>query len=191
MGYFDEEILESKRELERQKHTTLETGIYAGDELINFTQITLPNSKIKIYIPQQFIVMPEMVKDMKYPSKSAPDLIITSLDSIVNFGFNILPILIEKGSTKVMSGQFQNALRNVNPSLRIKNQMSDVVTEQGNEVSWFDFKGYSLDGQTYNKMYMIRMRNTVLHGIFNCPINIMDQWTDIVEKCFMSVEEDI
>lgn len=29
MGYFDEEILDAKRELERLKHTALETGIYA------------------------------------------------------------------------------------------------------------------------------------------------------------------
>ena len=33
MEYFDEEILEARRELERLKHTTLETGIYVGDEL--------------------------------------------------------------------------------------------------------------------------------------------------------------
>jgi hypothetical protein len=41
MEYFDEEILEARRELERLKHTTLETGIYVGDELITFTNITL------------------------------------------------------------------------------------------------------------------------------------------------------
>lgn len=45
MEYFDEEILEARRELERLKHTTLETGIYVGDELITFTNITLPQTK--------------------------------------------------------------------------------------------------------------------------------------------------
>ena len=95
MEYFDEEILEARRELERLKHTTLETGIYVGDELITFTNITLPQTKIHIYLPEQFIVMPDLVKDMKYPSKNAPDLIITSLDSMVNFGFNILSVSME------------------------------------------------------------------------------------------------
>ncbi len=80
MEYFDEEILDAKRELERLKHTTLETGIYVEDELLTFTQVTLPSSKIRIYLPEQFIVMPDMVKDMKYPSKNAPDFIVTSLD---------------------------------------------------------------------------------------------------------------
>ena len=191
MEYFDEEILEARRELERLKHTTLETGIYVGDELITFTNITLPQTKIHIYLPEQFIVMPDLVKDMKYPSKNAPDLIITSLDSMVNFGFNILSVSMEEGDTKVMSSQFQNALRNVNPSIKIKKQVNDVTTEHGNEMSWFDFKGYLIDGQNYNSMYLVKMRETVLHGIFNCPMQFKDEWGEIAEKCFMSIEEEL
>ena len=191
MEYFDEEILEARRELERLKHTTLETGIYVGDELITFTNITLPQTKIHIYLPEQFIVMPDLVKDMKYPSKNAPDLIITSLDSMVNFGFNILSVSMEEGDTKAMSSQFQNALRNVNPSIKIKKQVNDVTTEHGNEMSWFDFKGYLIDGQNYNRMYLVKMRESVLHGIFNCPMQFKDEWGDIAEKCFRSIEEEL
>lgn len=191
MEYFDEKILDAKRELERLKHTTLETGIYVEDELITFTQITLPDSKIRIYLPEQFIVMPDMVKDMKYPSKNAPDFVVTSLDSTVNFCFNILPVLIEEGDTEVMSSQFQNALQNVNPSIKMKNRTSNIFTDQGNEMSWFEYKGYALDGQNYNRMYIVKMRKTVLHGIFNCPMRVKEQWSEIVEKCFLSVEEEM
>ncbi len=191
MEYFDEDILEAKRELDKQRHTTLETGIYAGDELITFSQVTLPDSKIRIFLPEQFIVMPDVVKDVKYPSKNAPEYIVTSLDSLVNFAFNILPVFLELGDTKVMSSQFQNALRNVNPSVRIKNQTDELATSQGNEMCWFDFKGYAIDGQNYNRMYIVRMRNTVLHGIFNCPMELKEQWEDIVEQCFLSIEEEV
>lgn len=135
--------------------------------------------------------MPDMVKNMKYPSKNAPDFVITSLDSTVNFCFNILSVLLEEGETKVMSSQFQNALQNVNPSIKIKNITSDIFTDQGNEMSWFEYKGYALDGQNYNQMYIVRMRKTVLHGIFNCPMRIKEQWSGIVEKCFLSVEEEM
>lgn len=191
MEYFDEDILEAKWELEKQRHTTLDTGIYAGDELITFSQVTLPNTKIRIFLPEQFIVMPDIVKDVKYPSKNAPDYIITSLSSMVNFGFNILSVVLETGDTKVMSSQFQKALHNVNPSIIIKNKTDDLVTNQGNEMCWFDFKGYAMDGQNYNRMYLVRMRDTVLHGIFNCPMQYKEQWEDIVEQCFLSIEEDV
>ncbi len=189
MEYFDEDILEAKLELEKQRHTTLDTGIYAGDELITFVQITLPNSKIRMFLPEQFIVMPDIVKDVKYPSKDAPNYIITSLSSMVNFGFNILPVFLETEDIKEMSSQFQKALHNVNPSIRIKNHENDLVTYRGNEMCWFDFKGYAIDGQNYNRMYLVRMRNNVLHGVFNCPMQYKEQWEDIVEQCFLSIEE--
>ncbi len=191
MEYFDEDILEAKLELEKQRHTTLDTGIYAGDELITFVQITLPNSKIRMSLPEQFIVMPDIVKDVKYPSKDAPNYIITSLSSMVNFGFNILPVFLETEDIKEMSSQFQKALHNVNPSIRIKNHENDLVTYRGNEMCWFDFKGYAIDGQNYNRMYLVRMQNNVLHGVFNCPMQYKEQWEDIVEQCFLSIEEDV
>ena len=183
MEYIDEEILEARRELELMKHNTLETGIYVEDELITFTKIILPDTKISIFLPEQFIVMPDMVKDMKYPSKNAPDLVVTSLDSKVNFGFNILPVLMEAGDTEELSRQFQNAIHNVNPSIRIKNQTSGETMEQGNEMSWFDFKGYTLDELNYNRMYLVRMRKTVLHGVFNCPMRVKEQWESRIVPC--------
>lgn len=191
MDYFDEEILEARMELERYQHTTLETGMYAGDELITFSRITLPGTKIYLYLPEQFIVMPDLVKDAKYPSKNAPDFVVTSKDGTVNFGFNILPDVLEEGETETMSSQFQRAICNINPSVRIKNQTGENKTEHGNEMSWFDFKGYTLDGQNYNRMYIIRMRDTVLHGIFNCPMQYKDAWSEIAGQCFRSVEEEI
>lgn len=191
MEYFDEEIINAKRELERLKHTTLKTGIYVGDELITFTKMDIPDTEISMYLPEQFIIMPDMVKEMKYPSQNAPDLVVTSLDSMVNFAFNVLPVVLEAGDTEIMSSQFQNALSNVNPSIKIKNQTSDLTTDQGNEMSWFDFKGYTLDGQNYNRMYIVKMKTTVLHGIFNCPMQLKEEWESIVEQCFLSIEENL
>ncbi len=51
MPYIDEEILEAKRKQEHQKYTTLETGMYAGDELITFAQIEIPDTKISLFLP--------------------------------------------------------------------------------------------------------------------------------------------
>lgn len=42
-----------------------------------------------------------------------------------------------------------------------------------------------------NRMYLVKMRETVLHGIFNCPMQFKDEWGEIAEKCFMSIEEEL
>lgn len=189
MKYYDEKILEARREEERRRHTTLETGIYVKDDLITFTQISLPNTSIRIFLPEQFISMPEAVKDVKYPSKNAPDLVITSLDSIVNFGFNLFSKRIDEGDTAVMSRQFRDALRNVNPAIKISKWEDNITTDSDYEMSWFQFKGYALDGQNFNRMYFIKMKKSVLHGIFNCPMRVKEEWVDIAAKCFQTVEE--
>ena len=189
MNHYDKQILEARQEEERRRYTTLETGIYVDDELITFAQTTLPDTRIQLYLPEQFVTMPDQVRDMKYPSRNAPDFIVTSLDTTVNFGFNVLPVRLEEGDTKVMSIQFQEALQNVNPSIRISECVDNMVTDKGSEMSWFGFKGYVLDGQNYNRMYIIRLAKNVLHGIFNCPPRVRDQWEDIVDQCFRSVEE--
>ena len=189
MNNYDKQILEARQEEERRRYTTLETGIYVDDELITFAQTTLPDTRIQLYLPEQFVTMPDQVRDMKYPSRNAPDFIVTSLDTTVNFGFNVLPVRLEEGDTKAMSIQFQEALRNINPSIRISERVDNTATETGSEMSWFGFKGYVLDGQNYNRMYIIRLAKNVLHGIFNCPPRVRDQWEDIVDQCFRSVEE--
>lgn len=45
---------------------------------------------------------------------------------------------------KNTANQFQTALKNMNPSIRTKNQV-DTKTSQGNEMSYFDYMGYHLD----------------------------------------------
>ena len=62
MGYFDEELLEKKWQMEKQKHTTIETGIYAGDDLILFENVEIPSTTINMYLPTSFMAMPEKMK---------------------------------------------------------------------------------------------------------------------------------
>lgn len=188
MEYYDEEILEARRELERKKHITLETGIYAGEELIEFQPITLPDTQISIPLPKHFVVMPDIIKSVKYPSKHAPEFIMSSLDAMVNFAFNRLDE--EDGNVSAMSSQFQTVLQNTNPAIIIKNQV-DTKTCQSNEMSWFEYNGFQMDGQSYNRVCLVRMKSSVLHAIFNCPLRDKDKWEAIIEKVFMAITEEI
>ena len=59
MNHYDKQILEARREEERRKHTTLETGIYVDDELIIFERITLPGTRVQILLPLSLIHISE------------------------------------------------------------------------------------------------------------------------------------
>ena len=100
MNHYDKQILEARQEEKRREHRTLETGIYVDDELITFEKIILPDTKIQMFLPMQ-----ETVRNVKYPSCNAPDFIVTSLDSTVNFGFNVLPVQLEEGGTASLTAR--------------------------------------------------------------------------------------
>lgn len=190
MEYYDKEIVKARKMMERQKYTTLETGIYVDDELITFAKVELPVKGIQVVLPEQFIIMPNQVKKIKYPSEQSPDFIWTNLDGDINIGFSLLTTILRDGETQAMSGKFQTAIKNTNPSITIQHVLNSQ-TDQGNEISGFEFKGYNLHGQNYNWMYLVKMRRTTVHGIFNCPLEKKEQWCSIVEKIFLKVEEGI
>ena len=56
MNHYDKQILEAQQEEKRRGHRTLETGIYVDDELITFEKITLPDTKIQMFLPMQATV---------------------------------------------------------------------------------------------------------------------------------------
>lgn len=188
MEYFDEELLEVKRSLERKKYNTFETGMFAGEELIEFTRILIPDTKIFVWLPKSFVPMPREVKSIKYPSVNAPEFIISSLDTLVNIGFTLLPVILENDEIKSLRQQFQTAIININPTIKIQNQ-KDEKTKQGNDMSWFDFSGYCVDGHSYNRVYLIRMQKQIFHGIFNCMLKDRNNWSEIVSRIFETIEE--
>ena len=165
-----------------------QTGIYAGDELIEFVYIILPNSQIYVPLPKRFVVMPDVIKNVKYPSMFAPEFIMSSLDVTVNFGFNQLKI--NDGDVRSMCIQFQAALKNINPSISIRKQAEDK-TCQNKEMIWFEYYGFQLDGQSYNRVCLIKMKYSILHVVFSCPLEDKENWVIIIEQIFISIKEEL
>lgn len=190
MDFYDEELLEAKRELERQKHTTIETGMYAGEELITFEWRALPDTNVRIPLPKSFVELPLEIRRLKYPSNKAPKFIMSSLDSTINICFRILSVPVNGGEIKILSRQCQIALENTNPSIKIKNLMN-ATTSQGREMNRFDYRGYQVDGSSFNRAYFIALEKSVLFGTFICQMRDKDKWMNIIDTIFMTLEEKV
>ena len=54
---------------------------------------------------------------------------------------------------------------------------------------YFEYKGYHLDGKSYNRVYLINLRSQVLYGSFNCEIRDKNKWISIIDKLFMNTVE--
>lgn len=76
MKYKDEQIALMRNEQKKSKYVNSETGMYVGDNLINFHQMELL-SFFRIMMPEEFTQMDPGLAAKKYPSVDRPQLIMT------------------------------------------------------------------------------------------------------------------
>lgn len=185
--YLDETILEMKSLKYKEENIHIENGVYIKNEYIEFEEIKLFEESMSIFLPKSFIDLPESMKKIKYPSEQRPQIIKTSLDTSVNFGFSLLPLPIRNEQTKDAIKQFKTVLKRVNPAYVFYDFKEEKIGEK--TISWFDFKSYGVDFPMYNIMYIIPIRNKVMHGIFNCLYKDVDEWKEYALQSIKTIKE--
>ena len=116
MSYLDEDFLKLKRREKYAKYSTLETGIYIKDELVEFEPRDIPELNINASLPKTFVRMPLSIAKIKYPSETRPQMIFTSLDTTVNFTFSVYPQDVPLDQVKRVAEQMKAMLKKVNPA---------------------------------------------------------------------------
>lgn len=186
-NYLDETILKMKNLKNKEESNNIKDGIYIKNEYMEFEEIELFEKSMKILFPKSFIDLPENMKKIKYPSEQRPQIIKTSLDTSVNFGFSLLPLLIRNEQTKEALKQFKTVLKRVNPAYVFYDFKEEKVGKK--TISWFDFKSYGVDFPMYNIMYILPIKNKVMHGIFNCLYRDVDEWKEYAFQVIKSIKE--
>lgn len=185
MDFLDEEVVEFRKSSRKGQYNTLETGMYIKDELVHFKEFKILDDKVSVMLPDTFVDMPSSVKKLKYPSEHRPQVIKTSLDITVNFAFNLFDVDFEEGHIKSVLEQFRNIIRNVNPAFIF----FDFIIDQENNIGWFDYKGYGVDEQIYNVVYIIPIGGKLMHGIFNCRYRDILEWKEVVHQIMLSITD--
>ena len=60
--------------MEKRRYSSIQSGIYAGDELVTFAETELFGGSVKIFLPETFTDMPEEIRRVKYSCKNSPPL---------------------------------------------------------------------------------------------------------------------
>ena len=111
MSHLDEDFLKLKRREKYAKYSTLETGIYIKDELVEFEPRDIPELNINASLPKTFVRMPLSIAKIKYPSETRPQMIFTSLDTTVNFTFSVYPQDVPLDQVKRVAEQMKAMLK--------------------------------------------------------------------------------
>ena len=161
MSYLDEDFLKLKRREKYAKYSTLETGIYIKDELVEFEPRDIPELNINASLPKTFVRMPLSIAKIKYPSETRPQMIFTSLDTTVNFTFSVYPQDVPLDQVKRVAEQMKAMLKKVNPA----------------------------NDQIYTIMYLLAAeKGKILHGTFSCRFDSMNEWNRAAIQVIQSVK---
>lgn len=72
--YLDEIIIKRRKQMEKRRYSSIQSGIYAGDELVTFAETELFGGSVKLFLPETFTDMPEEIRRVKYSCKNSPPL---------------------------------------------------------------------------------------------------------------------
>lgn len=180
MDFMDEKIIELRN---KNRKKSLEDGLLIKGEFIEFEPVKFFDDKLEIMLPKTFVDMPSDLAKIKYPSESRPQIIKTDSTGGINFCFNLFEQSVKEDELKDIAKTFSKMIKKVNPA----NVFYDQKTEELGDkiVSWFDFKGYAIDSQIYYIYYVTVIDGNLLHGIFNC---LREDMEDYKEVAFLVIE---
>lgn len=184
--FLDEKIVEFRNRARKEKYSTLETGMYIKNELVDFERKTLFQEKLSIILPVSFVDLPADMAKVKYTSQQRPQIIKTSLDTTVNLGLSMTDIKIYEEQIKTLKNQAQEALKRLNPAFVF---YESKVETKNVPLGWFEFKSYGLDTDVYNLMFVSRIEGKMLHGIFNCDYDDALEWREAARQMMYSVTD--
>lgn len=185
--FFDEKILEYRRQARKTEFSTLETGMYIQNEKITFSEVGLFNNQAVIMLPDSFVDMPIGYAKIKYPSEQRPQIIKTSLDTSVNFSFNLFNMKIDDSQIQNATKQFKDIIARVNPAYVFYHF---VIENEPKVLGWFDFKSYCVDANAYNVVFLTVIKNKLLHGMFSCLYKDALEWQDVLPQILKSIREE-
>lgn len=187
MDYLDEEIIELKNKKKHEEYNDIYKGIYIDDKIMEFEEVKLFDEKMSIMLPKEFVDMPSNLARIKYPCEGRPQIIKTDLSGGINFTFSMFESQIKKEQIEGVSKGFKSIIKKMNPANMFFEEKTDDLGES--KISWFDYKGFALDGKIYTLVYVTSINGRVLHGIFNCKYDLVKEWKPIVRQVIMSIKD--
>lgn len=183
--FLDAEIVKKRRELEKQGFRSVESGIYAGDEFITFSEVKIFDRSMKLYLPDLFIDMPEEFRKAKYISANCPDILKSDIKGEVVFSFQIIDQKLSESEEKPSIKRFWQILKSAQPyNLFLEN---GVVTGENIDIAWMDYKGYGIDQSFYQLVYVLPVKGCMMLGTFHCPFYKMENWKPVIKEIMKTI----
>ena len=186
----EQEIVTIQKRVIEEKYSSISSpATYINGKRYHFSERRIPDAGMLICLPNEFIDLPSVIAKQKYPSENRPKVIISSADISVNFAFTLLSDAIRDEELIQTRNAALDALKKIYP----QNTYLDTGVETSKEsrlFTWYEYYGPTLDSESYALNAFMRIKNRLLHYLFNCPKAEYEDWRPIVLETISSIRED-
>ena len=183
--YLDEMIIRRRRELEKSRHSCIQSGIYAGEEFITFSETELFDGTVKIFLPETFTDMPDEIRNVKYSGTNSPSVIKMKEGGEIAFSFQMIEKSIDDSNLEEMLKKFQGILKKSQPTSILLDKGIEERNHKG--IAWMDYKGYGIDQPLYQQLFIVPVREKMMLGMFHCPFDKSDAWKPVVKEIIKTI----
>lgn len=145
------------------------------------------DNKISIWLPDNFIELPDEIKKLKYPGEGRPQVIRTIPVGGVDFGINMLPLDGSDQMTIEFGKQMYQLTRNMRPAELYYDKKQELNEKTGRIISWFDYISHGLDAKLYNLIGTTYASERTINFVFNCIAEDMSVWKSIALDVLFSL----
>ncbi len=185
--YGDEAIIKKRREYQKLKYNSLDTGIFVKEQLISFREQEIDSLGTRMILPEVMEPMEEEMKKRKYPMEKRPAIIWSDPDGTVSITINFLSQGIESDALEQVRDDLGNTILSISPHY----MFLDKGKVEGEERSfyWAEFLSPVLGGMVYNILYVAPWKKGILLGSFSCPSGDRSDWSEIMLKLMPTIRE--
>jgi hypothetical protein len=193
---YAEEIIKKKREAENEKSEdiySMENHIKNGFVVVDYNRMNvkerlLLDGSISMCIPEEFEIMNQEQVQIKYPAEDRPQYVYTNDDTTVNLTFSIEEGEIGNEEIEEVRNLLSKQMQKLYPASKIEDL--EVLEVQDKIIGCFSFEVPLVDGDVYNFMFFMALKNGLLMGTFNCSVFDKKQWSPILKQMLMTVKEN-
>lgn len=201
MEYMDEKIIELMNEKQEElARISKENNGYEGtvrqdvqtdfieinDEIIPFEEKSVLEDKVKLRLPETFIVMPPEIASLKYPSERRPNLIYTNESASINIAFNHTQSPLHDTNMEAFKKSMVQVIKKTQPLARWFEE--GVRNVNGRNIGFCDFLAPALDVNIYNLLFFAELEGRALLCTFNCTEEEMKDWKPVAMGIMDSVK---
>lgn len=169
------------KKIDREKE--LNVFEFTTKEGTNITFEYLDFDGYSIKVPQNFSLMSDEIKKIKYPNGNAPKLIYTNSDATINLN-------LENNEVKTKEEQIIEYTNQMEKALTLLGEVKSVeyFKRDNHQIGELKFVSKAIDTEIFNHMILFSINGKLKIVSFNCTVNYYEEYEPVSDLIINSIK---